>query len=96
MSVSQLRTPRTKALAYRIWAYGEPRGWDCDTVEIAEALGESEKTVRQVCVVAGWNTRLRTSVTSDGSRNRGDKTGAYFGPMQIASDIRASVAELDE
>jgi hypothetical protein len=51
--------PESEALAYRIWAYCEPRGWDVTRSEIAEALGESWHRINRVTVVKGWNRRLR-------------------------------------
>lgn len=53
-------TARTDALAFRIWAYCTPRGWDCDLREIADALGVSWHSVRGACIRKGWSNRLRT------------------------------------
>ena len=50
--------PRTAALAYRIWAYCTPRGWNCTAREVAEELGERMHVVRQVCIHKKWNERL--------------------------------------
>ena len=50
--------PRTAALAYRIWAYCAPRGWNCTVGEVAEELGERMHVVRQVCIQKKWNERL--------------------------------------
>jgi len=52
-------SPRVMALRFRIWAYCEPRGWDCDVVEIAEALGESMQRINKICTDRGWCNRLR-------------------------------------
>lgn len=51
--------PRTEALAYRIWAYARPLGWDCTAHDIADALGEPWQRVSRVCAVKGWGNRLR-------------------------------------
>jgi hypothetical protein len=61
-------TPRSEALAFRIWAYCEPRGWDVTSPEIAEALGEPMPRVRLVCAMKGWTIRLRASQRHDMDR----------------------------
>jgi hypothetical protein len=50
--------PRTAAIAYRIWAYANPRGWDCTVREIADELEESVHSVRGICTSKGWSHRL--------------------------------------
>lgn len=52
-------TPRTAALAYRIWAYASPRGWDVTIPEIAEALDVSWRHVSGALQRKGWNSRVR-------------------------------------
>jgi hypothetical protein len=52
-------TPRTQALAYRIWGYCDPREWDCTYNEIADALDVSVKRVGKVVQLKGWASRLR-------------------------------------
>jgi hypothetical protein len=52
-------TPRAQALAYRIWAFAEPKGWDCTVGEIAEALGVGNRAVSHMAEVKGWAIRLR-------------------------------------
>lgn len=39
-------SPAMQALAYRIWAYAEARGWNVDEVELSEALGEKRYRIR--------------------------------------------------
>lgn len=53
--------PKAEALAYRIWAYCEPRGWDCLVTEVADALGDAMPAVRRVCGLKGWTPRMRVS-----------------------------------
>jgi hypothetical protein len=50
---------RTEVLAFRIWAFAYPRGWDCTLQELADALDESAARIRAVCQVKKWNSRLR-------------------------------------
>lgn len=51
--------PRTEALAYRIWAYASPRGWDVTGKDIAEALDLSFGVVGMVLQAKGWHNRTR-------------------------------------
>jgi hypothetical protein len=52
-------TPRSEALAFRIWAYANPLGWDCSAKDIAEALGETWHRVVKVLQLKGWSHRIR-------------------------------------
>lgn len=54
-------SPRTEALAYRIWAYAEPRGWDVSINDIADALDVTVRRCGKVCATKGWTSRLRAS-----------------------------------
>ena len=47
------------ALAYRIWAYCEPRAWDCTIPEIADELGVSFQRVQKRLLHSGWLDRVR-------------------------------------
>lgn len=51
--------PRSAALAYRIWAYCTPRGWNCTVSEVAEELGEKTFTIKRICEVKNWTQRMR-------------------------------------
>ena len=61
-------TPRSQALAYRIWARAEPVGWDVSIRELAAELNASRQTILAVCRAKGWLTRLRKT-TNDFERN---------------------------
>ncbi len=39
-------SPKAMALSYRIWAFAEPKGWDCTAAEIAEVLGAAPADIR--------------------------------------------------
>lgn len=67
--------PRTEALAYRIWAYATPLGWDCSVKEIAEALGDvSWETVRTVMQHKKWLSRVRHDAIEWGNSQAGGPT----------------------
>ena len=52
---------KTEALAFRIWAFANPKDWDCTIQEISEAVGETPQRIAGVCRVKSWNQRLRSS-----------------------------------
>ena len=71
--------PRTEALAFRIWQYCEPKGWDCDLVEIAEALDEPVGRVRGCCIAKQWMTKVRKRTHS--RFGIADAIGSRMDPM---------------
>ena len=58
-------TPRLEALAYRIWAYADPLGWNVTMKEIAQEMGCTQKTASAVLMVKGWTKRLRVTTPSE-------------------------------
>jgi len=56
-------TPRGHAIAFRIWQYCQPRGWDCTLADVADALDEPFATVRAVIKLKNWGGRLRMTKT---------------------------------
>ncbi len=52
---------QTEALAYKIWAFANPKDWDCTIHEIADVIGESPQRTAGICRVKGWTERLRSS-----------------------------------
>ena len=55
-------TPATQALAYRIWHYCTPRGWNCTHTEVADALGVSRRRVFGAVQSKRWAGRFRASM----------------------------------
>ncbi|WP_372837331.1 hypothetical protein [Puniceibacterium confluentis] len=58
---------RAQALAYRIWGYASPLGWDVTAGQIAGALGVDPRRVGRIVAARGWGTRLRASASVRGS-----------------------------
>ncbi|EYD71784.1 hypothetical protein [Limimaricola hongkongensis] len=54
-------TPRSEALAYRIWAEAKPIGWDCSVTDLAEALDETPQRIGMICRAKGWSDRFRVN-----------------------------------
>jgi uncharacterized protein YjcR len=86
-------TPRSEALAYRIWACCQPRGWGMTLADCAEELGESVHRVRTVAQHKGWSTRFKaTSITDTQAFMRSSKGGNAYWPT--GNEIRAAIADL--
>lgn len=56
--------PKTEALAFRIWAYSDPRDWNVTTIDVAEALEVDRNRVSRVVALKRWAGRFR-STSSD-------------------------------
>jgi hypothetical protein len=56
-------TPRSMALAYRIWADCQAHGWERTAAEISINLGVEAMRVARVARQKGWTARLRGSGT---------------------------------
>jgi hypothetical protein len=52
-------SPQAEALAYRIWAYANPLGWDCTATEVADAIRSTPRAVAKVASLKGWTARFR-------------------------------------
>ena len=55
-------SPRSEALAYRIWAHCGPLGWNTTVTAVADALEAPIGRVRIVMQYKGWLNRLRSDV----------------------------------
>lgn len=60
-----MANPKSEALAFRIWAYASPLGWDCTINDIAEELDEKVRRVGRICQNKGWLSRLRREYSAD-------------------------------
>ncbi len=58
-------TPRSQAIAYRIWAIAKPLEWDISIADLAEQLNLSHHSIRSVLQLKGWINRLRLSERRD-------------------------------
>ena len=58
--------PKSEALAYRIWAFCEPRGWNVTISEVADALNEPTTTVHNIMRHRRWSSRIRVSPHTKG------------------------------
>ncbi len=52
-------SPSSEALAFRIWAYAHPKGWDVLLTDVAKDLNVSIAQVRWVVTAKRWNSRFR-------------------------------------
>ena len=61
-----MTSARTEAVAYRIWAFATPKGWDLTIREIADGIDEPLGRVRRIVVSRGWHHRLRSATLDYG------------------------------
>ena len=61
-------SPRSEALALRIYNHCVPLEWDCTHEDVADALGEDVRRVGNVCRGNGWNQRLRVTAKNFNGR----------------------------
>ena len=52
-------SPKSEALAFRIWAYAEPKGWDVLLADVASDLNVDVVRVRWVVGAKQWSGRFR-------------------------------------
>jgi hypothetical protein len=60
-----LRDPKTEAVAFRIWQYAKPQGWNVTISDIASALDLNRRRVRATLAIKGWSTRVRASLPAE-------------------------------
>lgn len=89
-------TPRAEAIAYRIWAFAMPRGWNVTVGQAAAHLGLSIPLVTSVCRRKRWIGRFRVTSTSDSAAlgTAGRMFGIHMAGEQEA--IRSLVGERAE
>ena len=77
-SRSRRLSPRSEALAFRIWRECEPIGWNCTVSECAAALDVPQPRVTSIVRAKGWTGRFR--------RTGLEGTGPNFGEAVSSSD----------
>jgi hypothetical protein len=86
-------SPRTEALAFRIWSHCQPIEWDITVPDLADALDEPTNRVRTVVNLKGWQTRLR-SVKARDEDSGAHMRNAFDGPTYLRRgdvDFRVSI-----
>jgi hypothetical protein len=83
--------PRTERIAAAIHYYAKPLGWDCTIADLAEATGESWRTIRGVLQHKGWLGRVRmNSKTWERNLDVGSHVGGhYIAGMYLAEAVAA-------
>ena len=86
-------SPKSEALAFRIWQYAAPREWNVTLAEIADHLGESLSRVRGVVVAKGWFVRIRAMSESKIEGNMLTRWGptAHGGAMAASRIVAADL-----
>jgi len=88
-------TPKSEALAFRVWAYAAPRGWDCTHKEVAEALDASPYTIGNISRWKGWSGRFRiTDANRSSDRLEQTNSAGFVGSFDggYGMDHRGSAA----
>jgi hypothetical protein len=57
--------PASEALAFRIWALCQPRGWGMTLKDCAEELGVGWRRVKAVAYRKGWSDRFKVETSKD-------------------------------
>lgn len=52
---------RQQGIAFLIWRYADPRGWNVTYGEVAEHLQLSHQEIATISRVKGWANRFRTT-----------------------------------
>ena len=52
-------SPKMELVAFKVWAYCEPKAWDCHLSDIARDIEEPRTRVLTACRARGWLDRLR-------------------------------------
>jgi hypothetical protein len=84
-------SPRAEALAFRVWQFAEPLGWDCTTTEVADAIRSTPAAVRRVGYLKGWTARFRRTADWQGT-DPGHRAPACSEAMLDGEGHRAAVA----
>jgi len=79
-------TPRSEAIAFRIWALSEAQSWDLTLREAATELGISYRAAVRVCQAKGWSSRFRVTP----SRTYRDG----YAPLQESVDHPSTVDQI--
>ena len=86
-------TPHMEALAYRIWAYANPRGWKCSYAEIAEGIGLEYWQVNKVFTQKKWTGRVPHMNDDDAFDLR---SRVYAGTYRRGGNIDPNLLAVDQ
>lgn len=56
-------SPSAEAMAFKIWQYAHPKGWDVTFTDVADNLGVHRSVVSRICSLKGWGNRMRVAAT---------------------------------
>ena len=84
-------TPHMEALAYRIWAYANPREWDCSYAEIADGTGIGYDLVARVISDKGWAGRV-----PKGGNTKRDRSGTYVAWHKKGRNVDPNLLAVDQ
>jgi len=89
-------SPRTAALAYRIWGACQP-GWGYALAEVADEVGETVDRVRRCADVVGWLGRFRMTSPTQRAISRSNRATTaseiYYAAQSAVDDVRRTIRE---
>jgi hypothetical protein len=83
---------KTEALAYRIWGYATPLGWNCTSAEVADSLGETPARIRRVSQLKKWTSRFRVPVSY--AEHESFRAGGNYLATEVGGQTHATIQEM--
>lgn len=84
--------PASEALAFRIWALCQPRGWGMTIKDCAEELGEDWRRVNRIVAAKKWHDRFKAEVSAEEFVRF--RKGISISWMPSGADCRAVIRDL--
>lgn len=78
---------RREALAFRVWAYCTPKGWDVTYQEVADEMGLHVNSIITLAQRKGWLGRFRTSSAAGRTARECHKVGRPMSLNSLMSEI---------
>lgn len=73
------QTIRYQADCFCIWREGNPIGWDCTAMDLADATGLPVRRVRDICRDRGWTPSAEPALGGHGVTSVDREIGRAFG-----------------
>lgn len=87
-------TPKSEAIAFRIWQYASPREWNVTYTELAEEMEIPVQTASTVIHGKGWQSRVRNSGAPRGADGKMPGNSSWAAE-RLARDIASGRVTYD-
>jgi hypothetical protein len=81
-------TPRAQSIAFQIWRYCEPLGWNVTLQELADETNTTKARIGRILKAKKWHTRIRA--------NKCDYHLEIAGANYIHADHSTVASEFDD